>query len=258
MRLRLSAVVGLCVLSLTGCGSTIVTRIYSRDVLDRSRIGQSARQAWQIEKRAGIALPGSRSLVETAQGLESWARDDSDRLALAAEALLDMRPRGQDTRQGFALAALQLAYRSLQTSGVPAPRWLTTQATHKTISVYNAALDRFVSLSAEELARGISDRALWTPLGRIAVSTKYFARSPYRAGYFDSFIAADHVNARGMGQRIVNKGLGVALVGVRERTAGRDQEMYDSIIGDRGKGGGVESTAGSSATGLTWPARNRS
>ena len=29
-----------------------------------------------------------------------------------------------------------------------------------------------------------------------------------------------------MGQRIVNKGLGVALVGVRDRTAGRDQEIY--------------------------------
>ena len=226
MRLRLLAVVGLCVLSLIGCGSTIVTRIYSRDVLDRSRIGQSARQAWRIEKRARITLPGSRSLEETAQGLERWARGDSGRLALAAEALLDMRPRGRDIRQGFALAALQLAYRSLQSSGVPAPRWLTTQATHKTISVYNAALDRLVSLSPEELARGISDRALSTPLGRITVSTKYFARSPYRAGYFDSFIPADHVSVRGMGQRIVNKGLGVALVGVRDRTAGRDQEMY--------------------------------
>ncbi|HET9522942.1 MAG TPA: alpha/beta fold hydrolase [Terrimicrobiaceae bacterium] len=165
-------------------------------------------------------------MEETARALERWADDDSDRLALAAEALLDMRPRGQDMRQGFALAALRLAYRSLQTSGIPALRWLTTPATHKTISVYNAALDRFVSLNAEELARGISDRALWTPLGPIAVSTEYFARAPYRAGYFDTFIAGDHVSVRGMGQRIVSEGLGVALVGVRERTAARDQEMY--------------------------------
>lgn len=214
MRLRLLAIVGLCVGSLTGCGSTIVTRIYSRDVLDRSRIGQSARQAWRIEKRAGIMVPGPPNLEETARALERWADDDSDRLALAAEALLDMRPRGQDMRQGFALAALRLAYRSLQTSGIPAPRWLTTPATHKTISIYNAALDRFVSLNAEELARGISDRALWTPLGPIAVSTEYFARAPYRAGYFDTFIAADQVSVRGMRQRIVSEGLGVALVGV--------------------------------------------
>jgi pimeloyl-ACP methyl ester carboxylesterase len=226
MRLRLLAVLGLCVLSLTGCGSTIVTRIYSRDVLDRVRLGQSARQAWRIEKRSGIAPPGPRSLEAAVQGLERWADGDPERLALAAEAVLDMRPRGSERIQGFALAGLQLACRSLRASGIPASQWPTTQATHKAISIYNAALDRLVSLNAEELPRGISNQAFWTPLGRIAVSTRYFVRSPYRAGYFDTFIAANHVSVRGMGQRSLNQGLGVALVGVRERTEAREREMY--------------------------------
>jgi hypothetical protein len=226
MCIRLLAVVGLCVVGLTGGGSTVVTGIYSRDVLDRSRIGQSERQAWRIEKRSGITPAGPRNLEETAQALERWADGDPDRLALAAEAVLDMRPRGSESIQGFALAALHLAYRSLQASGVSASRWLATQATRKTISVYNAALDRFVSLNAEELARGISDRTFWTPFGQIAVSTKYLARSPYRAGYFDTFIVANHVSVRGMGQRMASGGLGVALEGVRKRTAARDQEMY--------------------------------
>jgi hypothetical protein len=110
----------------------------------------------------------------------------------------------------------------------PASRWLTTEATQKAISVYNAALDRFTLLTAEALARGISNQAFWTPFGRIAVSTRYLARSPYRVGYFDTFIAADHVSVRGMGPRIVNEGLGVSLVGVRKRTSERDQEMYSS------------------------------
>jgi pimeloyl-ACP methyl ester carboxylesterase len=224
MRLQLLAVIALCVVGLSGCGSTIGTRIYTRDVLDRSRIGQSARQAWRIEKRSGIGP--SSSFEEAAQALARWAGGDSDRLALAAEAVLDMRPKGLERIRGFALGALQLAFRSLQASGVPESRWLATQATHRAISVYNAALDRFVSLNPEELARGMLDQAFWTPFGRIAVSTKYLARSPYRVGYFDTFIAADHVSIRGMGQRIVSEGLGVALVGVRKRTAARDQEMY--------------------------------
>jgi hypothetical protein len=209
MRLRLLAVIGLFVMSLTGCGSAIVTRMSSHDVLDRSRIGQSGRLASRIEKRSGIRLLGS--FEEAAQGLARWADGDSDQLALAAEAILDMRPKGLERIRGFALAALHFAYRSLHASGVPASRWLTTEGTRKTISVYNAALDRFVSLNAEELARGISDQASWTPFGRIAVSTKYLARRPYRAGYFDTFIAADHVSVRGMGQRIVNEGLGCGI-----------------------------------------------
>jgi pimeloyl-ACP methyl ester carboxylesterase len=145
---------------------------------------------------------------------------------LAAGAILNMRPKGSESIQGFALSALYLAYRSLHVSGIPASQWLTTPTTHQAVVIYNAALDRFVSRTDEELARGVSEQSVWTPLGRLLVSTRYFARSPYRAGYFDNFIPADHVSVTGMGQRMISKGLGVALVGVRKRTAARDQEMY--------------------------------
>jgi hypothetical protein len=125
MRLLLLALVGLCMVNLAGCGSTIVTRISSRNVLDRSHIGQSARQVSRTEKRSGISPSGS--LEDAAQALAHWADSDSDRLALAAEAVLGMRPRGSESVRGFALGALRLAYRSLQASGVPASRWLTTE-----------------------------------------------------------------------------------------------------------------------------------
>ena len=146
MRSRLLAIVGLCLVNLTGCGSTIVTRLHSRDVLHFFPARQSARQAWRIEKRSGIAPPRARSLQEAAHALARWANGDPERLTLAAEAVLDMRPRGSERIQNFALAALQLADRSLHASGVPASRWLETAATRKTIAVYNASLDRFVSL----------------------------------------------------------------------------------------------------------------
>ena len=225
MSFRQFTVVGLCVLSLTACGGTIVTRIHSRDILDRSRTTQSVRQAWRMEKRSGVA-PRTHSLEEAAKTLRQWAGDDSDRLTLAAQAVLDMRPRGSTNVKGFALAALQLAYRSLQASGIPSSQWLSVEITRQTVAVYNAALGRFVSLSAEELARGFSDQDFWTPFGRVVVSTKYMAHPPYRAGYFDTFIPAAHVGVRGISQRIISEGLGVALVGARERTAGREEEMY--------------------------------
>ncbi len=225
MSFRQFTVVGLCVLSLTACGGTIVTRIHSRDILDRSRTTQSVRQAWRMEKRSGVA-PRTHSLEEAAKTLRQWAGDDSDRLTLAAQAVLDMRPRGSTNVKGFALAALQLAYRSLQASGIPTSQWLSVEITRQAVAVYNAALGRFVSLSAEELARGFSDQDFWTPFGRVVVSTKYMAHPPYRAGYFDTFIPAAHVGVRGISQRIISEGLGVALVGARERTAGREEEMY--------------------------------
>jgi len=95
MRSRLLAVVGLCVVSLTGCGSIIVTHVHSRDILDRSRLGHSARQVRQIEKRSGVVQLRPHSLERAAQALGRWAGDDPDRLTLVAEAILDIRPRAQ-------------------------------------------------------------------------------------------------------------------------------------------------------------------
>ena len=60
--------------------------------------------------------------------------------------------------EGFSLASLELAWRSLRASGVPSSKWLQTASTRRTVAVYNTALDRFVSLQANELARGISEQ----------------------------------------------------------------------------------------------------
>ena len=214
-----------CVLGLTGCGSTIVTRVHSRNVLVRSSVGSSERQAWRIEKSAGI-LPKPRDLETDAHALLRWAGGDSDRLALAAEALLHTPARGSKRIEGFSLASLELAWRRLRTSGVPSSKWLQTASTRRTVAVYNTALDRFVSLQANELARGISEQDFWTPFGVTRVGTKFLAPAPYRAGYFDTFIPAAHVSVKGMGRRVVTDGLGVALVGARERTPEREKEMF--------------------------------
>jgi hypothetical protein len=97
-----------CVLGLTGCGSTIVTRVHSRNVLVRSSVGSSERQAWRIEKSAGI-LPKPRDLETDAHALLRWAGGDSDRLALAAEALLHTPARGSKRRLFARLAGTCLA-----------------------------------------------------------------------------------------------------------------------------------------------------
>ncbi len=224
-RSHLAVAVAICVVGLTGCGSTIVTRIHPRDVLVRSSIGQDERKAWRIEKRAGIAPGRARDFGTTAQDLARWAGADPDRLALAAEALLDTPARGPERRAGFSLSSLELAWRSLQSSGVPPSQWLESPTTRRTIVIYNAALDRFVSLNADELAGGFADRDFWTPLGVIKVSTEFLAHPPYRAGYFDAFILADHVSVRGTGERMRTNGLGVALVGARKRMPEREEEM---------------------------------
>ncbi|HEY5954088.1 MAG TPA: hypothetical protein VIT18_06975 [Terrimicrobiaceae bacterium] len=219
-------VVAICALGLTGCGSTIVTRVHSRDVLARPFIPQSERKAWRIEKRAGIAPGRVRDSDGSARELALWAGNDPGRLTLAAGALLAIPARGVERRTGFALSSLELAWRSLLLSGVPPSHWLESPATRRSIAVYNAALDRFVSLNAGELAGGFANEDFWTPLGVIRVSTEFLARPPFRAGYFDTFIPADHVSVRGAGERVRTEGLGVALVGARERTPERDEEMY--------------------------------
>jgi hypothetical protein len=222
---RLRAVAVICAMGVSGCGSTIVTRIHSRDVLVRSPIGHSERQAWRIEKQAGIAPAKRRDLEAVAQALVRWAGEDSSRLALAAEALLDAPVRGPERIAGFSLSSLELAWRSLQSSGVRPSEWLETATTRRVMAIYNAALDRFVSLSSSELARGFANKDFWAPLGTIEVSTQFLAHPPYRAGYFDTFIPADHVSVRGMGRRVRADGLGVALVGARKRTPEREEEM---------------------------------
>ena len=215
----------LCVLGLTGCGSTIVTRIYSRDVVASVPVDKKDRSARRIERELRIVSTKPGGWGASADALMEWAGQDSERLALAAESLLLVRARGSQEISGFSLASMELAWRSLRSSGIPASKWLERPATKRTVAIYNTALDRFVSRHGNELARGGSDQ-FWTPLGGMEVSTQFVARAPYRAGYFDTFILADHVSIRGMGERIRTSGLGVALVGSRKRTPEREEEMF--------------------------------
>ena len=83
-----------------------------------------------------------------------------------------------------------------------------------------------LSRSTAVILRAAETDNVWTSLGRMEVSTEFVARAPYQAGYFDTFILADYVSIRGMGKRVRTSGLGVALVGLRERTPEREKEMF--------------------------------
>jgi pimeloyl-ACP methyl ester carboxylesterase len=217
--------VAICAIGLAGCGSTIVTRVHSRDILVRSPITQSEKRAWRGEERAGLGSKKWRTPEAAAQALARWAAANPARLALAAAELLDVRAKSSEQAAGFSLSSLELAWRSLQLSGIPASEWLEAATTRRIVAIYNRALDRFVSREAKQLAHGFSHQDFWTPLGAINVSTEFRAHPPYGAGYFDAFIPADHVSVRGMGKRIRVDGLGVALVGARYRTPEREAEM---------------------------------
>jgi pimeloyl-ACP methyl ester carboxylesterase len=210
---------------LAGCGSTIATRIHSRDVVASLPIDKKDRSARRIERELRIVSAKPGGWAASAHALVRWAGQDSERLALAGESLLLVHARGSQEVTGFSLAAMELAWRSLLSSGVSASKWLETPATKRTVAIYNTALARLVSFLGNELARG-GNRSFWTPLGAMEVSTEFVAGAPYGAGYFDKFILADHVSIRGMGKRIQTSGLGVALVGSRKRTPEREEEMF--------------------------------
>jgi hypothetical protein len=214
----------LCVAALVGCGSTIVTRLHTRDVVLSFPIDKE-NQARRLEKELKMSPTEPGGWGKSASALVRWAGADAERLTLAAESLLLARARGSQEISGFSLASMDLSWRSLRFSGVPPSQWLETPATRRTIAIYNAALDRFVAIHGNDLARGGDDN-FWIPLGVIEVSTEFVANPPYRAGYFDTFILADHVSIRGMGKRVRTSGLGVALVGLRERTPEREKEMF--------------------------------
>jgi hypothetical protein len=215
----------LCVAGLVGCGSTIVTRIHTRDVVLSFPIDKRENQARRLEKQLKISPTKPSDWGASAAALVRWAGADPERLTLAAESMLLAHARGSQEISGFSLAAMDLSWRSLQSSGVPPSQWLEKPATRRTIAIYNAALDRFVAIHGSDLATGRTGNFL-TPLGGMEVSTEFVAKAPYRAGYFDTFILADHVSVRGMGKRVRRSGLGVALVGSRERTPEREKEMF--------------------------------
>ncbi len=213
------------VLSLTGCGSTVVTRVQSREIGSHLTLRQIRQDTARTARLAEIS---KHDPDEAVRQLVGWAEEKPHRLAEAATSVLGLASgiREPERKSGYLLVSAQLAYRGLLASGVPAEDWLTEAKTRDTVATYNEALERFVLGNAEALAAGFSHLKIATPLGVIATSTEYLAGPPYRAGYFDTFIPANLVRVRGMGETVQNNGLGVALVAKRERTPERAAELY--------------------------------
>ena len=215
---------------LAGCGSTITTRIQSKPappvpagMLDSAQINRGVRA---IERSAGINPRESDAAVRE---LVRRAGTNTRRLTEAAQVALQRAQafpmsKGQE-RAGFAFAACEIAFRSLRESGLPASRWLTSEATQKPLAAYNTALAMFVYENSKELAAGPARLAVQTPLGpRIAI-VRFPATSRFKAGYFDELIPADYVSITGFKKRTRVNGLGVPLVGVRQRTEARQAEL---------------------------------
>ena len=91
--------------------------------------------------------------------------------------------KGQE-RAGFALAACEIAYRSLRESGLPASRWLASEAMQKPLAAYNTALAMFIFESSETLAGGPATLSVQTPLGPRIVAARLAADSHYKAGNY--------------------------------------------------------------------------
>ena len=156
----------------------------------------------------------------------------SKRLARAAEFALERAinsPKSQrQHRAGFAFAACEIAYQSLRDSGVSASGWLTSSATRRALAIYNTSLAIFVSEYSRALAGGNTTLNVPTPFGPRTVAARYSPQSRYRPGYFDDLIPADFIKIAGFKKRVRVEGLGVPLVGVRERTADRKTELLFS------------------------------
>ena len=108
-----------CVAGLLGCGSTIVTRIHTRDVVLSFPIDKRENQARRLEKELKISPTKPGGWEASAPALVRWAGADAERLTLAAESLLLARARGSQEISGFSLASMDLSWRSLRSSGVP-------------------------------------------------------------------------------------------------------------------------------------------
>ena len=207
---------------LTGCGSTITTRIQSepyrpvpKGVLSRAEIVRDAsRDKLSVDKGKPDASPGE---------LVRWAGTDSRRLAQAAEIVLRLAESSaiakRRARGGYALTACELAYRSLVQSGVPSSRWGAAPAAHRSVAIYNSALAAFVFEHSSALAAGSGTLTVQTPLGSRSVVPHYAADSRYQAGYFDRLVPADYVKVTGFKKRPHTYGIGAPLVGIRGRIA---------------------------------------
>lgn len=221
----LALIAGTSLLAFTGCGSTVVTRVQMREIGSALPLREIRQEAARTARLAEIS---KRDPEEAARQLVDWAGSDSQRLSSAATSVLGLASRisKPERKTGFLLIATDLAYKSLLNSGYPASAWLAEPRTHQAVATYNEALERFILSHAEALAQGFNDRPIATPLGPFEVSTKFLTHPPYKAGYFDTFVPANFIRVRGMGETTGNNGLGVALVARRKYTPERAAEMY--------------------------------
>jgi hypothetical protein len=181
-------------------------------MLDRAQINRGVRA---IERGTGIDPREADAVVRE---LVRRAGTDTQRLAEAAQVTLHRAEgfpasKGQE-RAGFALAACEIAYRSLKESGLPASCWLTSEATRRPLAAYNTALAMFIFECSETLAGASVTLSVQTPLGPRIVAARFAADSRYKAGYFDELIPADYIRITGFNKRTRVNGLGVPLVGV--------------------------------------------
>ena len=194
-------------------------------MLDRAQINRNVRA---IERSTRIRT-NPRESDTAIRELVRQGGADSRRLAEVADVALQRAAslpasKGKQ-RAGLALAACEIAYKSLKESGVPASAWLTNDATRKPLATYNTALAMFIFEYSQVIAGGTATLSVQTPLGPRTVAARYAARGPYKAEYFDELIPADYVKIVGFNKRTRIDGLGVPLVGVRKRTETRKSEL---------------------------------
>lgn len=198
---------------LAGCGPTISTRVMP----EGSRVSVRG----SVQYVLGNAARG-RDAATQARDLEVWAGADADRLVTASELVLGLGRKSWGGRDGFALQAARLAGAGLQS--LPAGWGKSDPLVNRGLKAFNEALAVFVEDHSEAIARG-ETQVVSTPAGEVRVTVRFPKSDVVRAGYFDDLLVATRIKVRGFRHRSVIPGVGVALVGVRERTAEREQEM---------------------------------
>lgn len=122
------------------------------------------------------------------------------------------------------LKAAQQAWNSLRASGVPASQWVSDPRTKDLAVIYHSAVSAFVVRNQEALTREPS-LAFQEGADRFRVNVRLQGTPGQTRGYYDRFLLAETVRVRGFGKRSIQDGLGVALVGERDRTESRAEEM---------------------------------
>ena len=214
---------------LTGCGSTITTRIQSEPYRSAPEGVLSGAESVRAARRGEWSANAGGKPDASPGKLVLWAGADPNRLTEAAGIMLQLAESPavakSKARGGHALAACELAYRSLVRSGVPSSRWRSDSTTRKSVAIYNTALAAFIFDHSRALAAGSGTLTVKTPLGPRGVEPRYAADSRYQSGYFDRLVPADNIKVTGFNKRIRTYGIGAPLVGIRERTKARRDEL---------------------------------